>query len=227
MLIANEKLLIFLCCSQHFMGLISRLPGIGLYVHMLGKVTGTVVSFFATYLWSLLGYAVAFHLILPSTGAYAFFGDSVVKVLTMLLGEYEYNLNFVQVVQTPYSWIGKAIFVYFLLDMSIVLMNLVLGLAVSDIDQLQKNSAVRRMIQETYTVMFIDGILSAFASIPGINKMTSSEIMGENARVFKDVYYVDIVDLEPNASNRLAFESYPKEAKHYPCPHNIIANIAK
>lgn len=210
------------------MGLISRLPGIGLYVHMLGKVTGTVLSFFATYLWSLLGYAVAFHLILPSNGAYALFGDSFIKVLTMLLGEYEYNLNFVQVTDdTSYSWVGKAIFVYFLLDMSIVLMNLVLGLAVSDIDQLQKNSAVQRMIQETYTVMFIDGILSAFASIPGINKMTKSAIMGERAVVFKDVYYVDIKDLEPNSSNRLAFESYPKEAKYYPCPHNIIANIAK
>ena len=48
-------------------------------------------------------------------------------------------------------------------------MNLVLGLAVADIDELQKNSAVQRMIQETYTVIFIDKIVSILQKMPGVN----------------------------------------------------------
>ncbi len=53
----------------------------------------------------------------------------------MLMGEYGYNQNFL-----PSAPVAKIVFVVFLIDMSVVLMNLVLGLAVSDIDQLQKNS---------------------------------------------------------------------------------------
>ena len=89
------------------------------------------------------------------------------QVLTMLMGEYEYVANFVN--DPSPSWVNKAIFVMFLIEMTVVLMNLVLGLAVADIDELQKNSAVQRMIQETYTVIFIDKIVSIFQKIPGVN----------------------------------------------------------
>ena len=84
----------------------------------------------------------------------------------MLMGEYEYVVNFVN--DPSPSWVNKGIFVMFLVEMTVVLMNLVLGLAVADIDELQKNSAVQRMIQETYTVIVIDKIVSIFQKIPGI-----------------------------------------------------------
>ena len=42
-------------------------------------------------------------------------------------------------------------------------------LFLSSIDELQKNSAVQRMIQETYTVCFIDKIVSILQKVPGIN----------------------------------------------------------
>ena len=85
----------------------------------------------------------------------------------MLLGEYEYTNTFVN---TEKSWVAKVVFIVFVVDMSVVLMNLVLGLAISDIEELQKNSAVRRMIQETYTVMFINGVLTIVGQIPGFKK---------------------------------------------------------
>ena len=63
------------------MGIISRLPGVGLYVHMLSKVTVTVLNFFATYVWSFLGFAIAFHILLPADGPYGNFADAFIKVL--------------------------------------------------------------------------------------------------------------------------------------------------
>ena len=56
------------------------------------------------------------------------------------------------------------------MEMSVVMMNLVLGLAVSDIEQLQKDSEVQRMVQKTYTVMFIDNFLMAMSRIPGMGR---------------------------------------------------------
>ena len=66
------------------MGIISRLPGVGLYVHMLGKVFSTVLNFVAVYIWVLLGYAIAFHIILPASGPFGMFGDAFVKVIGII-----------------------------------------------------------------------------------------------------------------------------------------------
>ena len=118
------------------------------------------MKFFASYFFHFLGYAIAFHILLKG-GHHSFecFGDSFIKVIhttfteqchpekdrlinsqrlqviTMLMGEYNYYQNFLHS-----GAVAKVLFVLFLLDMSVVLMNLVLGLAVSDIEQLQKNS---------------------------------------------------------------------------------------
>jgi len=74
--------------------------------------------------------------------------------------------------------------------MSVVLMNLVLGLAISDIEELQRNSAVRylqsfifklfnhfiqislsrRMVLETFTVMFIESFFIGFDRMTGIGR---------------------------------------------------------
>ena len=145
------------------MAIISRVPGVGLYVHMLHKVAITVLNFFMTYIFTFLGYAIAFHLILPQNGPFGNFFDAFIKVFTMLMGEYEFTVNFINVEEQ--SYVAKLIFVVFVFDMSVALMNLVLGLAVSDIEELQRNSAVRRMIQESYTVMYIDGFMTWVANI--------------------------------------------------------------
>ena len=53
------------------------------------------------------------------------------KVLTMLLGEFDFLDLMVDDPTTP--WMAKILFAAFLVVMSIVLMNLVVGLAISDI----------------------------------------------------------------------------------------------
>jgi hypothetical protein len=65
---------------------------------------------------------------------------------------------------------ARIIFVLFVFDMSVVLMNLVLGLAISDIEELQRNSAVRRMVLDTFTVMFIDSLVVAVDKMTGLGR---------------------------------------------------------
>jgi len=87
------------------------------------------------------------------------------------MGEYDYTLNFVT---EPTPLVAKIVFAIFVVDMSVVLMNLVLGLAVSDIEELRSNSAVRRMMQETCGVSFMQNLFRMLAFLPKCSKLVFS-----------------------------------------------------
>ena len=61
--------------------------------------------------------------------------NSLLKILTMLLGEFDFVTSILKDENT--FWLTKVIFAMFLLSMSIVLMNLVVGLAIHDIGTLR------------------------------------------------------------------------------------------
>ena len=73
-----------------------------------------------------------------------------------MLGEYDFSDNFRGNEES--SWAARLVFVIFIIDMSVVLMNLVLGLAVSDIENLKLNSAITRMMQECCVVQYMEEI---------------------------------------------------------------------
>lgn len=73
----------------------------------------------------------------------------------MLMGEYDFTDNFVN---DETFWVNKVLFVIFVVDMSIVLMNLVVGLAVSDVDAIRRDSNVQRLTHETFTVIYLEKV---------------------------------------------------------------------
>ena len=99
----------------------------------------------------------------------------------MLLGEYNYTANFIRkdnanhlstynhttnfTVTEDSTWWAKLVFVIFVFDMSVVLMNLILGLAVSDIDALLRSSEVKRMVNECYIVKTMEEIIYFFCKM--------------------------------------------------------------
>ena len=52
-------------------------------------------------------------------------------------------------------------------------------------------------------------------------------LTGDRACSFNDVYFLELKDLDPNSSNRLGIESYPKDPKYYPTPHSVVKNIVE
>ena len=62
-------------------------------------------------------------------------GDSVMKVLVMLLGEIDLTSAILE--DENSSWLTKIILGLFILSMSLVIMNLMVGLAVHDIGALR------------------------------------------------------------------------------------------
>ena len=61
---------------------ISQIPGAGVFLHMMKRVSVSMLRFFASYFWHFLGYAIAFHIIMPDEGAFKNVSDSIIKVLT-------------------------------------------------------------------------------------------------------------------------------------------------
>ena len=90
----------------------------------------------------------------------------------MIMGEYDYSKNFVDNPES--TWAARALYIIFVVDISVGLMNLVLGLAVSDIEALQRNSAVQRMLQEAMVVIVLDNFFSVFRGCPMLNRYHST-----------------------------------------------------
>ena len=115
----------------------------------------------------------------------------IFQVITMLLGEYNFTANFIvrdinstvkdQIDDTNgldspinSAWWGKLVFMIFVFDMSVVLMNLILGMAVSDIDELQRSSEVKRIINECFIVKNMEDIIYCMAKvIPCLDRFVS------------------------------------------------------
>ena len=81
----------------------------------------------------------------------------------MLMGEYDYTDNFVE---TETHWLSKVLFVVFVVDMSVVLMNLVIGLAVNDVDSIKRESNVQRLMTEAFTVMYLEQVIPGLSIWP-------------------------------------------------------------
>jgi len=117
------------------MAAVTRIPRIGKNVFLTTQVTVTILEFLLSYLAEILAFVVAFHILLPDSEAFSNIGDGVLKILTMLLGEFDFMDTFVN--DENSFWLTKLLFALFLLLMSVVLMNLVIGLAISDIGTLR------------------------------------------------------------------------------------------
>ena len=75
--------------------------------------------------------------------------DGVLKILTMLLGEFDFMDMIVR--DENNFWLTKLLFALFLVLMSVVLMNLVIGLAISDIGSLRWTWTVSLKLENEMT----------------------------------------------------------------------------
>ena len=104
-----------------------------------------------------ISFCVTFHILLPNSSSFGKFDDTVIKVLSMLMGELDFTANFIK--DPDSGFIAKLFFLFFLVMMTLVLMNLLLGLAVSDIGELERISKIRRAIVESKSISMMETIV--------------------------------------------------------------------
>ena len=97
-------------------------------------MTRTTTEFFLCYLIEIFAFTICFHILLRDSSTFRSVDDSFVVVITMLLGELDYEL---MTKSGDNVMLVKLIILLFIMMMSIVLINLIIGLAINDIATLR------------------------------------------------------------------------------------------
>ena len=114
--------------------MVGRLPTFGIYVQMFTTVAKNFFKFLAAYFCLLVAFALSFCVLFPN---YQSFNvrtvSALVKTLVMMAGEIEYENFIYENGDALFPFTGHFMILLFVVLISIILMNLLVGLAVSDI----------------------------------------------------------------------------------------------
>ncbi|KAK7062941.1 hypothetical protein SK128_003697 [Halocaridina rubra] len=140
--------------------LIARFPVFGLYVQMYTQVTKNFGIFLFAYLCLINAFSLSFGVLFPNHAPFKIYFLRFLKTMVMMTGEIEYDEWFFDQNKTiMYPGTSHIVFGVFLIFVTIILMNLLVGLAVSDIQGLQKSAGLDRLVRETQQIAQFEAIM--------------------------------------------------------------------
>ncbi|XP_067013124.2 transient receptor potential channel pyrexia [Anabrus simplex] len=137
---------------------LGQLPFFGSYVSMFLRVQKDFIKLFLAYSCLLIGFTISFCVILPTSDEFTYPHTGFLKVLVMMTGELNL-INFLVVERAGVNVIFILLFLVFVLFVTIVLMNLLVGIAVHDIQGLQKTAGILKLENQTRLISHIESSL--------------------------------------------------------------------
>ncbi|KAG0725493.1 Transient receptor potential channel pyrexia [Chionoecetes opilio] len=216
--------------------LIGRFPNCGVYVVMFTRVAKVFVRIFLMYFCLLLAFTAAFYVALNSklgcTQTNPVLANpflTFVKTLTMMIGELDFSEDFVGGL-SQLAFTGHAIFLVFIILVSIILSNLLVALAVSDVQGLRNSAHLERLIKQTELVFHMEKNFSNFAYIASHIKVSKlcTLLMKVALVCTYDCYNTRVFYLpnSPLKSNKL-FIVKNKKVKENTIPSYLLANVTQ
>jgi len=141
---------LFLCWMDLLL-FFQNLPYFGIYIMMLAEVFKSCMRFFSVFIFVLLAFSTSFTILFGNKAPYYNFGESLLTSFDMMVGEINYLGIFFSEDQSNYNelafsdLISRFLFILFILLMSIVVMNLLVGLAVGDIMAIKDQAVIKRL----------------------------------------------------------------------------------
>ncbi|KAI5731681.1 hypothetical protein M8J77_014292 [Diaphorina citri] len=137
---------------SNLMGMIGQLPSVGTYVAMFSRVQLEFLKLFQAYICLLVGFTLTFCIVFPSEDRFQNPIIGFINILVMMTGEL--NVNEVLLgteAKPPVLLKGTAhiVFTIFMLFVTVVLMNLLVGIAVQDIQGLHKTAGLDKLVRQT------------------------------------------------------------------------------
>ncbi|XP_070842326.1 transient receptor potential cation channel subfamily A member 1-like [Chaetodon trifascialis] len=140
-----------LACWVGFLLYLQRFEGVGIYVVMFWEIMRTLVRIVLLFFYLMLAFSLAFYALMLNQKEFDTVPLSVIQTFVMMVGELNYQNNFLDAYlkrELPFGILTYLIFVNFVLLMPILLVNLMIGLAVGDIAEVQRNAALKRIAMQ-------------------------------------------------------------------------------
>ncbi|XP_002741541.2 transient receptor potential cation channel subfamily A member 1-like [Saccoglossus kowalevskii] len=124
---------------------VRRFDLFGIYVVMFFSVLKSLMKAIIVFILFAFAFGTAFFILFSRLEVFGDMPSSVMKVIVMTLGELDYTDIFYAEDLAPFDVTAHVLFVIFIFLMPIVLMNLLVGIAVGDIDKVQKNAYLEKI----------------------------------------------------------------------------------
>lgn len=150
---------IFLAWVELMM-IVGRFPTFGLYIQMFTTVAVNFTKFFLAYFCLLIAFALSFGVIFANYKSFRDLKWVIIKVIIMMSGELEYeDVFFDDSYPILYHYTAQIMYLLFVILVTVILSNLMVGLAVSDIQGLQQSARLDRLVRHAELVAHLESML--------------------------------------------------------------------
>ncbi|XP_072748034.1 transient receptor potential channel pyrexia [Anoplolepis gracilipes] len=139
---------------------VGRFPMFGIYVQMFTQVSINFFKFLAAYICLIVGFSLGFSVLHKNYKSFANPLISLLKTVIMMSGELEFeDVFFNEEAQLVYPGTAHLMLLSFVILVTVILTNLMVGLAVSDIQELRRCAGLNRLIRCAELVSHLENML--------------------------------------------------------------------
>lgn len=158
-----------LCAWTNLMLMVGQLPAFGTYVAMFTHIQFEFAKLLLAYSGLLIGFTISFCVIFVGEPSFGNPFTGLIKVLAMMAGELDFEGLINQpdqitdgpfVLYHPLSVCSQILFTLFLVFVTVILMNLLVGIAVHDIQGLRNHAGLTKLVRQTKLILFTEMVLN-------------------------------------------------------------------
>ncbi|CAL4085443.1 unnamed protein product [Meganyctiphanes norvegica] len=144
--------------------LLGKFPKFGEYISMLSHVAVSMFKVFIGFSSLLIGFGISFSILYNDQNVFSSFTHSMVKILMMMIGEYNYVVmpdseDAADKSKNLIVYFGSILLILFVLLVSVLMTNLLIGVAVYDIGELIRHGKIERLFKQSYYIISYENCL--------------------------------------------------------------------
>ncbi|XP_076164401.1 transient receptor potential channel pyrexia-like isoform X2 [Ptiloglossa arizonensis] len=142
------------------MMVVGRFPMFGLYIQMFTQVSINFFKFLGAYICLIIGFSFGFSVLHKNYKSFTNPLIGLLKTIVMLSGELEFeDVFFDEDAPILYSGTAHLMLLSFVILVTVILTNLMMGLAVSDIQELRRCARLDRLVRRAELVAHLESML--------------------------------------------------------------------